>query len=432
MCIRIAIELGIHRCRGTDLESDQEEQLKRRVFWDCYHLDRVSSSTLGRPFGIADADISVALPADSLGDGGSQLQPEPAISLANHITRLMQEESAIRTALLQPAGTATTSRSWTHAPEHSGAEHMLNRFQIHSNRLHSWWSRRPFTGFDQGVYERPEYFDFLYRRKKLDLTRAILSQAWKSHVRSKELLRGCLRTALSVISLFNGLRTNNVLTSTRGFIHLVFSTGLSIITTCQELLRGADTFDSMEWHSDIELLWAGLFQDTPTYLSPAEVVEGLSLALESLNAMSSYVPDTLQYTAAFRSLKSKFEIHLANAGIERTAAAINTKGDASGDERLGFGEMNSNTIQLPDMSNNATMNYLPDEPSTQGIQMPDHLPLPAEETGIDDLNTGDLSFPAIPGGLDPWFGMPPMDQLSFDLLDYTWEAPVLWQDGSGV
>src|SRR5262249_23680217 len=41
-----------------------EEQMRRRLFWQCYSLDRHASSTLGRPFGIADEDIKVDLPAD--------------------------------------------------------------------------------------------------------------------------------------------------------------------------------------------------------------------------------------------------------------------------------------------------------------------------------------------------------------------------------
>ena len=60
--VSLCIELGLHRERrrspgrnhdGRDLE------IRRRVFWTCYSLDRGTSVLLGRAFAIADRDINV-------------------------------------------------------------------------------------------------------------------------------------------------------------------------------------------------------------------------------------------------------------------------------------------------------------------------------------------------------------------------------------
>lgn len=58
----MCIEQGLHRPPRRRLPL-LEEQLHRRVFWECYMIDRYSSSTLDRPFAIADQDITTALPA---------------------------------------------------------------------------------------------------------------------------------------------------------------------------------------------------------------------------------------------------------------------------------------------------------------------------------------------------------------------------------
>lgn len=63
LCLRVAIESGFHK-RPTKPLAAIEEQIQRRVFWQCYNLDRHSSTTLGRPFGIPDASITVKLPVN--------------------------------------------------------------------------------------------------------------------------------------------------------------------------------------------------------------------------------------------------------------------------------------------------------------------------------------------------------------------------------
>lgn len=43
-------------------------QMRRRVFWCCYNLDRAISVTLGRPQGITDNDIDVEVRSQLLVD----------------------------------------------------------------------------------------------------------------------------------------------------------------------------------------------------------------------------------------------------------------------------------------------------------------------------------------------------------------------------
>jgi hypothetical protein len=48
LAVRQCIELGLHRKTAGD-EVTMEKELKARIFWSCYYLDRGVSVALGRP-----------------------------------------------------------------------------------------------------------------------------------------------------------------------------------------------------------------------------------------------------------------------------------------------------------------------------------------------------------------------------------------------
>lgn len=57
----VCIEMGLHRKRASSssVALRRDAEIRRRVFWSCYSLDRVTSIVLGRAFAIADRDINV-------------------------------------------------------------------------------------------------------------------------------------------------------------------------------------------------------------------------------------------------------------------------------------------------------------------------------------------------------------------------------------
>lgn len=62
--LRSVLHAGLHRCpfRYTQLSS-HDRQLRKRIFWCAYAIDRYLSQALGLPLGIQDSDIDVCLPA---------------------------------------------------------------------------------------------------------------------------------------------------------------------------------------------------------------------------------------------------------------------------------------------------------------------------------------------------------------------------------
>ncbi|KAJ6115969.1 C6 transcription factor [Penicillium sp. IBT 18751x] len=62
---RTAFHLGLHRCPGRfSCFSSQEVEIRRRLFWSIYSLERYLSQALGIPLGIRDDDIDVCYPGE--------------------------------------------------------------------------------------------------------------------------------------------------------------------------------------------------------------------------------------------------------------------------------------------------------------------------------------------------------------------------------
>ncbi len=105
LAMRVAIDLGIHRRTATIRQPSLANELKKRLFWSCYNLDRQVSITLGRPFTISDRDIDLPLPLDI-----DEADIDPAVAVRNlagahrtttlstfiHLTKLRIIESNIQ------------------------------------------------------------------------------------------------------------------------------------------------------------------------------------------------------------------------------------------------------------------------------------------------------------------------------------------------
>lgn len=64
LAMRTAIDLGLHQKANETNLDPITAQMRRRLFWTVYYLERVVSMSLGRPFSIADRHIDLPLPMD--------------------------------------------------------------------------------------------------------------------------------------------------------------------------------------------------------------------------------------------------------------------------------------------------------------------------------------------------------------------------------
>jgi hypothetical protein len=63
LIIRMAVQLGLHRCPARFPSfSTGEKELRQRVFWSIYSIDRFVCQSMGLPLGLHDDDIDVCYP----------------------------------------------------------------------------------------------------------------------------------------------------------------------------------------------------------------------------------------------------------------------------------------------------------------------------------------------------------------------------------
>lgn len=99
--LRLAISLGLHKTRSYP--SLMEEEMAKRAFWSLYNLDRLIASTLGRPLGIPDDDISVGLPRE-LNDDGMEAPGASPMTIPLQVIRLRRIFSRIYSYCKQTSG----------------------------------------------------------------------------------------------------------------------------------------------------------------------------------------------------------------------------------------------------------------------------------------------------------------------------------------
>lgn len=241
LCMRMCIEEGMHRTREPSPGLIQEH-IERRVFWECYLIDRYSSNTLDRPFAIADSDIHVGLPANANDDeiiAASARYPnldaynKSIISTAHnemtvffYCVRLRQISSAIPTSLsrsisansIQTAG--SNSDLLASGRLYTAVDKLLSRLQ-------EWHKSAPIFQNPKCLYEISEWYDFLYARERLQVLRRAVDLAPKRRgIPPSDLLRECMQSAVRYIELFSSLLHRRVLTYTRSYFSTMFISGL--------------------------------------------------------------------------------------------------------------------------------------------------------------------------------------------------------------
>ncbi|KAJ5103896.1 transcriptional regulator family: Fungal Specific TF [Penicillium argentinense] len=94
---RTAFHLGLHRCPGRfSVFSDEEIDIRRRLFWSIYCLERYLSQALGIPLGIRDDDIDVCYPGDEKHVTRlSVVQDDQRLRLLSHLAKFARVRGLI-------------------------------------------------------------------------------------------------------------------------------------------------------------------------------------------------------------------------------------------------------------------------------------------------------------------------------------------------
>ncbi|KAF7517062.1 hypothetical protein PCG10_001639 [Penicillium crustosum] len=142
--MRLSISMGLHKARPYP--SIAEEEMAKRAFWSLYNLDRLIASTLGRPLGIADDDISVGLLRE-LNDDETEAPGASAMTIPLQVTRLRRIFSRIYqyciTILWCLEQNARSLRESQPSPWHPEEQTMRRGIQAVVVLLEEFGKRRP-------------------------------------------------------------------------------------------------------------------------------------------------------------------------------------------------------------------------------------------------------------------------------------------------
>ncbi|CAG7561890.1 unnamed protein product [Fusarium equiseti] len=202
MALRLAVGIDMHREESLANRSLLDAEMRKRLFWSLYTMDRSVSISLGRPLGIQDADITIPLPlvlSDEQIAGPSDraipniLPDVRDMSAFRHIVELRQINGGIYSAL-HSAGGANLESSNLDAIR-----------QQHYTRLNAWLLSAPRYLAPLSMYQTPEWFQIAYHQAVINLHRP----SHASPVSSADAIRLCADSSISLISCYNALYAKN-------------------------------------------------------------------------------------------------------------------------------------------------------------------------------------------------------------------------------
>ncbi|RMY88648.1 hypothetical protein D0861_04718 [Hortaea werneckii] len=238
LIIRICIEEELHLEPILPIQP-LHEQHRRRIFWECYVLDRHSSVTLGRPFAIEDSDIRIGLPVPAYDKDLSSLAPgrldvvktsltfeeNGAMEIFIHFVRLRLITSRIHNAFF-------SSQSTIKAKKSSVLDVGRTLVEYHSllAELERWRQAVPTFPQSESLYQRPKWYDFLFEKEVLLLVRGALD-AVSSNLGwpPPELAERCRTAAARAIMLYSEMYAARHINCTRGYFQTIFTAGLTLV-----------------------------------------------------------------------------------------------------------------------------------------------------------------------------------------------------------
>lgn len=326
--MRICVELGLHRQHSMDLVTNPGEKQRRLiVFWESYSLDRLSSSTLGRPFAIEDSAIDLNLtdeilnqPANSGGIDQSPYQTYIGIpthsnkTVFMHLSRLDHITSNICRSIRHVHRTAGSYSVLDSYPGASGrslsrAGHIFTSVRIYSDRLDEWRGNIPIFQYPGCAYETKEFFELSFQESKFHLLRAAINSLSSSVSSPPDaLLRPCVKSACQVIVLFDGLRQNSLIGISRVYAYTIFIVSLWLIFSIY--VRTCPKGETRESTSEPDLhVWLAQpdegEQDTPNLNS---ILDTLALSNDILMWFADQMSDIAIYAKFINVLKRELEI----------------------------------------------------------------------------------------------------------------------------
>lgn len=391
LCMRQCIEWRLHVPRSHAMDP-LSEQLRRRVFWDAYVLDRYSSGMLGRPFAIRENDILVGLPVDvddetvtmtaaaTLDEIPPNTSSRPTeLSVFIHCIKLRQISSRIHTSFYTGHGLDHSNNHQNNAksPRFKSIGNVYTSFIRFRSELEGWRMSSPTFQTPRSLYEISEWHTFLLEKDLMLLARGALHNIPFRTVTTtgvlKEIFMSCYGSAKRVIELYADLMDKGAITWTRSYFQVIFTAGLTVIYCL--------SFDAIR--EDLH------------ELDPVQILE---ICHKILSFFKEKMPDAGSFAIAFELLKSECvkprNIHEIGHRQSGNATPLGTSTHAP--------------MTVDASMNNVDLGSAIHHPAMTDMQMPTYNDMPTYDFHAADFELG------ITDDLDL------MTQLEAGLGEYAW------------
>ncbi|KAF5012722.1 hypothetical protein FDECE_1239 [Fusarium decemcellulare] len=433
LCIRIAIELNLHRQQPTSTVEDSENHQRRlKVFWDSYLLDRLSSSTLGRPFAIQDFAVEASLPRSgdkSHGDQGGDLGP------FNWLIRLGQITSRIHCSMTARSTDAPESRFQKRTNRSvSGNGEMYSLVRRFHSELAGLRRNAPSSNNPTSMYEAEDFFELSYQERRMWLLRVTMERlSSNAPNQTRIFLRPCLQAACGIIRSFERLKDANLVTFTRTHMHLVFIASLVVVAIMHDSSSsqcpapsGTSTVDLEFWLSDLD--------DGSCGNPQTNCEEVLRKARGILRWLANGMPDVAIYARLFESLEqdlarvNRRNHHPQDTGIDaedNTNAVLryqqtsgsghpqSGRGPSSWDQSFERLDNNLDIVQPFPASDNTNMLFL-------------------QHGSFEGMSRGSTDFQASHNIMWPLSDFLGTDGLDLDMSNFVWDMALPWETSPSV
>ncbi|GLA35450.1 hypothetical protein AnigIFM63309_011288 [Aspergillus niger] len=372
-CLAHVLELGLHRNFRGSAFTEFDQEMRTRVFWCVYTMDRYLCTSLGRAIGIMDEQCDLRLPRDINDEDLQPDQPIPTqqscttitdMSSAIHLFKLARFSAEIKCVLYcidrnyppytQP--TITDPNHWQ--------QDMLHR-------LHEWKAAIPHHPPQSPVY----YMNSLLEIKYHELVMLAVRPSPLFPYPSRSLVKLCFDSALQCTRLYHQLYVTSTLHYNRTIVQSLFLCTVTLFYC----------------------IWApnGLGEEDTT----------LDTVLHSLKSASDILSAAGEYWLEVKRTRDVLDC-ITRATVRRFARRL-------GQPSASLSSGNSGTLSIVDLPTT----ILNDRPSTDGIT--------ADDYGAGQVLNDPYYVPVQQPNATPEFMsffMDPQPESAMELLDFSWDV----------
>lgn len=216
LAIRTAVVLGLHRKsyhrKNQPVTNEQRllQDLKSRIFWSAYGIERINGLILGRPFSISDIDIDAPFPLET-----------PETRVGCYVVKLRRIQSSICTFIYKPIPLVDQQED----VDATRVEILLE--------LNEWLSTFPYKDNAVSTFETNNWSLISYHNSVLLLLRPIILEVAKlkeeSPKRHLEWFKVFTESASAVCINYKNMHLKRKLSYTWSAMHCCFVSGISFL-----------------------------------------------------------------------------------------------------------------------------------------------------------------------------------------------------------